>query len=615
MMSRRESSSSCTSNSDGNSEDLDDRKVFGFLDDNHWNSANRSENLCLELSPNITALGRQFDVKKTKSQFIDFVANESLEKKPQKRSLSNLSHGSLPLEQVTNNSSARLGTELVSLTHDNADICRTDDTNRSEAQITNEVNGFNGSHTKTHDETALAEALTSLKAQVKQLTCEKTHLEVKAITAGSTIVNLEQKLTASEQSNILLNRQLINTKESFQAKLIAREEEMAVEKLQHAKEKETQLQHQQARFATQAEIWKREIAALTKVTLDLKSENHRLQTHLKDEVRQRNFIDANLRTLTAEHASTCEELRKEKERHKIEMQELRSSMEIDSQKHALSRQLLREQLHNLLLEKEDHLSQSTHRFRIVCSKNRKGALTFSQSIQKIRGLHNLFRLSLLETREVLKLEAQKTEDVLKRIQEQASDFVIFRSDRDLTLVPQKKQSSRQELQIKDYWQTISRLKETLAKSERVFDKKHEALKAKYREQNDYLKVTLAVRQGLTTDLHTKRKQVTDLEGEVARLRLANSKTNVKLKHSQEQILALQRTYARDIEKLVKGSSISRKIDHVPSPPEYSQEATSESRGLVQDDVEKYDWQEFVELVAAYEAERQLHAGCDATVTM
>ncbi|KAE8904271.1 hypothetical protein PF005_g16426 [Phytophthora fragariae] len=85
-------------------------------------------------------------------------------------------------------------------------------------------------------------------------------------------------------------------------------------------------------------------------------------------------------------------------------------------------------------------------------------------------------------------------------------------------------------------------KSTLAKSTRALEKKHVTLRAKFQEQNEYLEITLAVRQGVTTDLQAKRKQVPELEREVARLTLAMSK-----------------------------------------------------------------WCEFVELVAAHETERQLHA--------
>ncbi|KAG6952861.1 hypothetical protein JG688_00013085 [Phytophthora aleatoria] len=361
-----------------------------------------------------------------------------------------------------------------------------------------------------------------VSTQVELLTSDKSQMEIEAATARTTIANLEQKVSASEQSSDLFARQLANVKESFQAKLMAREEEVSLEKMTLAKEKETLLQHQQARFTTEAELWKHEIAALTKVKLQLESENDRLNKELNDEKLQREFVETKHRTLKAKHTRTCEELNllvQEKERFEhaqVEIQELQSKLADNLHKYELQRQQLEEQVSNLLLNREDQLAQG--------------------------------------------------------------------------------ERERQ-------------LESTLAKSTRVLERKHEGLKSKYQEQKEHLEITLAVRQGLTTDLQAKRKQVAELEREVTRLNLARGKTDVKLKHSQQQMIAMQKVHARELGKLTKRASSatgSSKIEQVPWP-DHPLEKNNERKALsLHGDPEEPEWREFVELVAAYEAERQLH---------
>ncbi|KAF1784863.1 SUN domain [Phytophthora cactorum] len=262
------------------------------------------------------------------------------------------------------------------------------------------------------------------------------------------------------QSSDLFARQLANVKESFQAKLMAREEEVSLEKMTLAKEKEMLLQHQQARFTTEAELWKHEIAALTKVKLQLESENDRLNKELNGEKLQREFVETKHRTLKAKHTRTCEELNL-----LVEIQELQSKLADNLHKYELQRQQLEEQVSNLLLNREDQLAQGERERQVCARQNEK------------------------EKAKLLRFVQEKTKDALENIQQQASEFAVHQSDRDMALMSRK---------------------------------------------------------GLTTDLQAKRKQVAELEREVTRLNLARGKTDVKLKHSQQQMIAMQKVHAREL---------------------------------------------------------------------
>ncbi|KAH7463756.1 uncharacterized protein KRP23_12950 [Phytophthora ramorum] len=427
---------------------------------------------------------------------------------------------------------------------------------------------------------ALVAALASLQAQVELLTTEKTQLETEATATRTTTQNLEQKLAASEQSSDLFARQLENVKESFQAKLMAREEEMSLEKMALAKERETQLQHQQARFTTEAELWKHEIAALTKVKLELETENDRLQKELNDEGLQRGFAEAKHRTLKTEHK--------------------------DLQHHEAQRLKLEEHANSLLREKQDQLADWERERQLCGLQNQSEKAKLLRFAQEVRGLHHLLKLSVLETRENLNNEVKKTKDTLEGIQQQASEFAVHQSDREVALMSRKGRILQLETQLKNDRQTINQLETTLAKSTRVLEKKHSTLQAKFQEQREHLEITLAVRQGLTTDLQAKRKQVVELERELARLSLAKGNTDVKLKHAQQQIAAMQKVHARELEKVTHKSTGSARSSKIVEAPAAAQE-NNESKAFVRDGPGEPEWREFVELVAAYEAERQLQS--------
>ncbi|KAE9048380.1 hypothetical protein PR003_g263 [Phytophthora rubi] len=675
-MSRRGSGSSFSSSSDVNFDDLDDQQVFGFLEDDDDSrsaaSSNRSRSpsagFRLDFSSRIKAsrappppmpavtpnkpVARK-SVATTKLRSPSLAAKKRTVKRPSSLTVSPSSsklftqkrEGSVESGFQASVSSkdsdsdsflelAAMAATIVDTSEGQADSIEAEQsreapvvpstkTRKSKAVESTTTGSRSGSGSggvaPLGNSNALVAALASLQAQVEQLTSEKTQMEAEAFSARTMTQNLEQKLAASEQSSDLFARQLDNVKESFQAKLMAREEEISLEKMTLAKDKETQLQHQQARFTTEAELWKHEIAALTKVKLELEGENDRLHGELNNEVLQRGFADAKNRTLKTELDRTSEELqmllqeRERSERAQIELTELRAKRASDLQQYELQRQQLEERASNLLLEREGQAAGWERERRSCLQQHEAEKAKLLRFVQEVRGLHRLLQISVADAREHLSNEVKKTKDALESIQQQASEFAVHQSDRDVALMSRKGRILQLETQLKNDRQTINQLESTLAKSTRALEKKHATLRAKFQEQNEHLEITLAVRQGLTTDLQAKRKQVSELEREVARLTLAKGKSDVKLKHAQQQIHAMEKVHACEMEKMARKkaavavSTGSGKVTQVQPAELYPSEENNEVKASVLESPEEPEWREFVELVAAYEAERQLHA--------
>ncbi|KAL3659745.1 hypothetical protein V7S43_015418 [Phytophthora oleae] len=642
-------SSSFSSGSDVNFDDLDDQQVFGFLEDDDSlpsspasRSRSPSADFRLDFSSRISSsrappplpavastkpvtrksmatakprspsLSAKKRIVKRSSLTISSPTSKIFSKKAEssvqnveQASTSRGSHSDLFLDLVpTEPTSSGAGREdaalerrCTSATSEAAAIVNS----KPRKAKTTESTGGSGSGVTLGNANALVAALASLQTQVELLTSEKGQLEVGAATARTTIENLEQKVAASEQSSDLFARQLANVKESFQAKLMAREEEVSLEKMTLAKEKEMQLQHQQARFMTEAELWKHEIAALTKVKLELESDNERLSKELSDEALQRGLVEAKNRALRAEHARTTEELqmllqeRDRFEQAQVEIQKFQSQMAENHQDHERQRQKLQDRVSQLLLEKDEQVAEWGRERQLCVRQNDEEKAKLLRFVQEVRDLHQFLHVSVTEARELFNVEVKKTKDTLGAIQQQVSEFAVHQSDREVALISRKGRILQLETQLKNDRQTINQLEATLAKSTRVLETKFAALKTKFQEQKEHLEITLAVRQGLTTDLHAKRKQVAELEREVARLNLAKAKAEVKSKHSQQQILAMQKLHARDLDQHKKVSSTgSRMVEHTPLLEENNEMGPEET-----------EWREFVELVAAYEAERQL----------
>ncbi|OWZ03599.1 hypothetical protein PHMEG_00024640 [Phytophthora megakarya] len=478
-MSRRGSHSSFSSSSDVNFDDLDDQQVFGYLDEDDARPPSpdgrprrSSADFRLNFSPRISALQTSLSpmppghnkhvtrksVTTTKARSPSLSAKKRIVKRPSSLAISRPTSKLFSSKQDNSSKNER---QVTTSTKDSdndsvVEVSENKEAPASKPRKTESTESTKGSRSSDiapiANTSAIAAALSSLQAQVELLTKEKVQMEADAATTRTTIENLEHKATASEQSSDLFARQLANVKESFQAKLMAREEEVVLEKMTLTKEKE----------------------------------------------------------------------------------------------------------------------------------------------------------SVVEARELFKVEMKKTKKTLENIQLQASEFAVRQSDRDVALLSRKGRIIQLETQLRNDRQTITQLEAALIKSTRALEKKHTALKVKFQEQKEHLEITLAVRQGLATDLQTKRKQVTELEREVTRLNRAKDKSEVKLKHSHQQIVAIQKIHGHEMEKWTKKFPSATDFD-------INLEQNNESNiPLLESPDKESEWREFVELVAAYEAERQLHEDLDET---
>eukprot|EP00644_Phytophthora_capsici_P017516 jgi/Phyca11/551366/estExt2_Genewise1Plus.C_PHYCAscaffold_420003 len=563
-------SSSFSSSSDVNFDDLDDQQVFRFLEDDDdsrpSSPGNRSKSLKADFRLNFSSrISSPRAPPPPAAASNKPVARKSVATtKPRSPSLT-------PKKRIVKRSSLTISTptsKLFSRTRGSSvqNVLQTSASQAPHSDLfldlvpprkakTTESNGGSGSVAALGNANALVAALASLQAQVELLTSEKNQLEFEATAARTTIENLEQKVAASEQSSDLFAVQLANVKESFQAKLMAREEEVSLERMTLAKEKETQLQLQQARFTTEAELWKHEIAALTKVKLELEGDNERLSKELCDETLLRGLVEE-LQVLLQD--------RDRFDQAQVEIRRLQAQMAENQQDHERQRQQLQDRESRLLLEKDEQVAEWERERQLRVRQNDQEKAKLLRFVQEVRDLHHLLHVSVTEARELFNVEAKKTKDTLGVIQQRASEFAVLQSDREVALMSRKGRILQLETQLKNDRQTINQLEATLAKSTRVLENKLAALKTKFQEQKEHLEITLAVRQGLTTDLHAKRQQVAELEREVARLRLAKAKVEVRRKHSQQQILAMQKLHARNLNKPKKvSSSGSSKLEHTP----------------------------------------------------
>ncbi|RLN43802.1 hypothetical protein BBJ28_00019927, partial [Nothophytophthora sp. Chile5] len=394
----------------------------------------------------------------------------------------------------------------------------------------------------------------ALQVEVEEATRGKRQVEAELEGARSRLQTLEQKLAASEQSSDLFARQLESAKESFQATLLAREEELSRERAALLREKAAELQLQQARFATEAELWKREIASLTKAQLELRSQSEQLRGELHDQRQQRDAAELRNQALEGEQLRTREELqllarwKAQFEQSESDLQQLRGATAEASQRHEAERHRLQEQVSRLLLEREDQLAGvGRERQRCVRQQDEERA-RLRRFAQEVRGLHRLLQLSVVEAREHLSSEVSQTKAALERAQQQAGELALQQSGREMALVARRGRVLQLETQLKNDRQTIGQLEAALAAATRTRDRKEAALRARLQEQKEHLEITLAVRQGLTTELQSKREQAAELERAAARLQAAKDKLGVRLRQAQQQIRAMQQFHACELDR-------------------------------------------------------------------
>lgn len=382
-----------------------------------------------------------------------------------------------------------------------------------------------------------------------------SRLERRVGDMAAAIRDLEQKLTAAEQSGELFARQLVKVNDSYHIKLVARDEELAREKAELAREKEAEVQQHQALLMKETELWKLEIGSLTKSKLELEAQRAAAENLARS---YRNQLDA-----------ATDELKETKSQAEAEMARMVAKC-----------WSLQEQLNALVMEKEDR-REVTETVATNDTSQQTVAETYEEDDQPqeeqpqvddvvaaesdtrsdrlmrvndgLRALlsaqHGLAE-SVAGTKAVLTAESDKTQRLLETLRGEANELAIRLSGRDVALVARQNRIIQLEAQAKNDRQAVRELEDTLAKLSRSADRKGAAVSARLAEQKEHLELTLAVRRGLAAELQTKKQQLADADAKTRALEEDKRRGDVRVKQLQQQIAAMQLVHARELEKAV-----------------------------------------------------------------
>lgn len=370
--------------------------------------------------------------------------------------------------------------------------------------------------------------------------------------SAAIIRDLGHKLSAAEQSGELFARQLVKVNDSYHAKLIERDDEIAREKVELSREKEAELAQQHALFMKETELWKLEIGALTKSKLELEAQR-------------------------AAAESVARGWKEQLEAALLEGRELRAGAVVDKK----VIEALNEWVSALMMEKEDQREEEDVVVTVCTSdcgqqtvaeitehpaepplehvvlddsKESNAAFQWNRLERMNDGLRALLAAQrglaqcVVDTRSTVAGEVAQTQRLLTDLRLQANELAIQQSRRDVVLAARQNRIIQLEAQAKNDRQAVRDLETTLAKTSRVADRKGAAVTARLAEQKEHLELTLAVRRGLASELQTKKQKLMDADSRMKLLEEARRRSDAKAKHLQQQINAMQLVHARELEK-------------------------------------------------------------------
>lgn len=427
---------------------------------------------------------------------------------------------------------------------------------------------------------AEAEALASLQVELQQCEVEREKLRDDLRAARATIQDLEHKVAAAEQSSDLFARQLANVKESYQTKLLLRDEAVAIEKAAVAKEKESELQHQQALFAQETELWKQQIASLARSQqLEQQEHSERVKRLLREHEHECAELLGRCRALETEQSRDREEIRcladwKEQYEHTLaDFDARQEEMEQQGAEWGAKCELLTQrvsaltlQLNGLRMEREDRCASIQRARQSFELQHADATATLRQTARSVDTLRSELRGLANSTQALVRTEVHKTQELLRGMQEQVYELAVRQQQKEMRLATKQGRIIQLETQLKHDKQAVNELEAALAKATRALEKQDALFRSKYREQKEHLELTLAVRQGLVHELHAKKQQTAELETQLAQLTLAKSKADVRSRHLQQQVLVLQQTHVRELEKhaLAAAAEAKKKKSRKPS---------------------------------------------------
>lgn len=389
---------------------------------------------------------------------------------------------------------------------------------------------------------------------LNELRQENERLKGNLTDARNAIVDLEQKVLANEQSNEFFARQLVNVKDSYEAKLLLRDETIANERASLVREKEVALLQQQSRFDSETGAWKQEIDSLRfacRELRELQTQNAQYRSDLDERTSEYGKLQLHCEQLQLH----CEDLDVRHSRERGSLQESlmvaeqsRFETQQSAQVYERSCERLQQELNTLRLEQEDRLAMAVKQHAATVDRAH-----MEKFVSAIRVCHEHLRRIADDTRHVLLREKHKTEDMLRDVQRQAQELAIQQNEKDMTIATKQSRIIQLETQLKNERRAVRQLETEIASTTKRFEGRDATLRAKHIEQKDHLAITVAVRDGLMSELQVKKQRIEEQDKQLASAALMKKQAQTKVQQLQQQIKVLQHTYVRELEKYAEGA--------------------------------------------------------------
>lgn len=382
-----------------------------------------------------------------------------------------------------------------------------------------------------------------------ELRQENERLKGNLTDARNVIMDLEQKVLANEQSNEFFARQLVNVKDSYEAKLILRDETIASERASLVREKEVALVQQQSRFDSEREAWKQEIDSLRNACRELRELQTQNVQYCSD-LDERTSECGKLRLHCEQLQLHCEDLATRQSRECCSLLEALAMSEqscLESRRSAQyyeqSSERLHQELSTLRLEQEDRLALALKQHAATVDRAH-----MDRFVSAIRVCHEHLRRVADESRHVLLREKHKTEEMLREVQRQAQELAIQQNEKDMTIATKQSRIIQLKTQLKNERRAVRQLETEIASTTKRFENRDATLRAKHIEQKDHLAITVAVRDGLMIELQAKKQRIEEQDKQLASATLMKKQAQTKVQQLQQQIKVLQYSYVRELEK-------------------------------------------------------------------
>ncbi|KAJ0404321.1 hypothetical protein ATCC90586_007635 [Pythium insidiosum] len=409
--------------------------------------------------------------------------------------------------------------------------------------------------TPTHSLIAERAAAAASQALLDKTQRESDALRAELSAARATIVELEQRVRDSNDTSDAAAAQLAALRERSEERLRASDVAHQAALAELARRKDEELRDQQAQFRAECETFKTELASLTRIKNEVHTQNERLLTALDAQSAQTQQLEVQCRALQTELRLERErrldlESWKATEQHRADVSLVAKCEALEASAARWEGQCrdLQDQVHQLLAEQQELRGSQLEAEQRLEREFALRRVLYERFVAQVQLLHGQLRALTAETKEQLRKEMKKTQQTLTSVEQQTREMAIHLNDKAVALVAKQNRVIQLEAQLKNERQTVHQLELALSKTTRVLERKEATFKTKYQEQREFLEITTAVRNGLTTELQAKKKQLAAMEQQVKALTLSKSDVEKRNKHLSQQVKIMQQMHAREMEK-------------------------------------------------------------------